>query len=493
MCSVKTDYRTDYRFMLEYIADKCSDLLFQIDSPVIQNFEVSYEKNGDLIYQRFSFVKAYISSDEFKEAVQSIIKSPTTCWEEEYISTPSSRLSKIGRSESRQIVASSKRLSLCSSHPLYRSGAFSSFPSHIKTKHKRESVDTNENRFVKYVLENLLQFFESCVELFSVYPQSLKEAKYLRDLLAQFLSHNFFKQVGKLTIAHFNSPILQRKYAYKTVLNMWLKFELTSQLTWSGGDDVYQAGKRDVAQLYEYWVFFVLLEIISKHFDIPIQEYESLFNMNNGLSLSLKQGKTTALNGTYNSGSRQFNICLYYNRSFSGGNSFPDAGSWTINMRPDYTLSIWPIELSEKEAEVQEEMVHIHFDAKYKIANAYDLFKADLDLDKEYTENKKGIYKQIDLIKMHAYKDAIRRSEGAYIIYPGDEPKSLKGFHEIIPGLGAFPLKPSLRGEGYSELAVFIESVIQHLKNRASQREHKAYHTYHIYKDSEDKIGRAHV
>jgi predicted component of viral defense system (DUF524 family) len=39
----------------------------------------------------------------------------------------------------------------------------------------------------------------------------------------------------------------------------------------------------------------------------------------------------------------------------------------------------------------------------------------------EKAENRKGIYKNADLLKMHAYKDAIRRTGGAYVLYPGDK------------------------------------------------------------------------
>ena len=41
---------------------------------------------------------------------------------------------------------------------------------------------------------------------------------------------------------------------------------------------------------------------------------------------------------------------------------------------------------------------------------------------------------------MHAYKDAIRRSGGAYILYPGktESKTNFQGFHEIIPGVGKF-------------------------------------------------------
>ena len=43
--------------------------------------------------------------------------------------------------------------------------------------------------------------------------------------------------------------------------------------------------------------------------------------------------------------------------------------------------------------------------------------------NEEKSENRKGIYKNADLLKMHAYKDAIRRTGGAYVLYPGDKSK----------------------------------------------------------------------
>ena len=79
-----------------------------------------------------------------------------------------------------------------------------------------------------------------------------------------------------------------------------------------------------------------------------------------------------------------------------------------------FFLAFWNF---RKEAERQELIVHVHFDAKYKIANLTDFIEQNntKDLDKK-KENKKGIYKNADLIKMHAYKDAIRRTGGACFI-----------------------------------------------------------------------------
>ena len=77
---------------------------------------------------------------------------------------------------------------------------------------------------------------------------------------------------------------------------------------------------------------------------------------------------------------------------------------------------------------------------------------------------------------MHAYKDAIRRTGGAYILYPGtDQKEPMKGFHEIIPGLGAFTVRPSKDDDGTQFLRKFISDIVIHLRNRVSQRERFSY------------------
>jgi len=165
-------------------------------------------------------------------------------------------------------------------------------------------------------------------------------------------------------------------------------------------------------------------------------------------------------------------------------------------MRPDFTLSFWPEGFSLDEAESQELAVHIHFDAKYRVENITELFgDADDDLSEEKAQQKRGNYKRADLLKMHAYRDAIRRSEGAYILYPGgaNGPARFQGFHEILPGLGAFSLKPGEGGEavGLQHLSQFVDEVIAHVCNRATAREQTSYHCFHVYRAEETAGGAA--
>jgi predicted component of viral defense system (DUF524 family) len=311
----------------------------------------------------------------------------------------------------------------------------------------------------------------------------------IRDLESQ-LHHTVFRGISRPTTLKLNSPVLQRKEGYREVLRVWLMFDLAAKLIWKGGDEIYSGGKKDIATLYEYWLFFKLLDLFQSIFQIEPKDISDLIKETpDGLNLQIKQGKFTALFGNYDSGTRKLNIRFNYNRSFSGRKTYPDPGSWTTTLRPDYTLTIWPFGISEPEAEKQELIIHVHFDAKYKIANLADFLEqnTDNDLDEEKVENRKGIYKNADLLKMHAYKDAIRRTGGAYVLYPGDKSIKQKGFHEIIPGLGAFAVKPSKTDSGTGELKAFILEVIEHFINRASQREKIAYRTFDIFKNPPEK------
>lgn len=167
---------------------------------------------------------------------------------------------------------------------------------------------------------------------------------------------------------------------------------------------------------YRFGYVCQLMECVSEVFNVPTVEKKCLISKDDdGINLELRQGHTKMIHGTTTAGNRRLNVSLYYNRTFSHTDDIYSSGSWTMNMRPDYTLSIWPGEISEAEAERKDAIVHIHFDAKYRL-NRIIIEDKEIDLDaeeKELQEEKenreKDIYKRGDLLKMHAYKDAIRR------------------------------------------------------------------------------------
>ena len=485
--SVKSGYRDDYRDMLELITEKCTDLLLQANSPISQHFEIDYTKDSRTLYQKFSFIKSVIDTDEFSEAVHRIVSSPVTKWTETIEEKDIRNARRFSNESIKEILRGSKRTKLPDTHYLKIYG-IETLPKRITTIRKADSVDTHENRFIKHALETFLKFCTDLNNLAKEYGhiKMENESEIMIRELESHLHHTIFKDISRPTTLKLNSPVLQRKEGYREVLRVWLMFDLAAKLIWNGGDDVYSGGKKDIALLYEYWLFFKLLDLFQNIFEIEPKDISELIKETpDGLNLQIKQGKFTALHGVYDSGSRKLNIRFNYNRSFIGKKSYPYSGSWTTTLRPDYTLSFWPYGISEAEAEIQELIVHLHFDAKYKIANLTNFLEQgnESNLDEEKVENRKGVFKNADLLKMHAYKDAIRRTGGAYVLYPGDKSINQKGFHEIIPGLGAFPVKPSKTKSGIGELKAFILEIIEHFVNRASQREKIAYRTFDIYKN----------
>lgn len=494
-------YRENYRFMLKDITDKCTELLMQLNSPVEQNFETDFSRDNETIYQRFSFINTIIQNKDFEEAVLKIIASPRTNWDTEEEVVDIRRIKRFNNATIKQITAGSNRIPLQTSHPLYKAG-IQSIPNKINSFRKIEHTDTAENRFIKHALEVFLRFAEDCQLFFKDkgHARPSIEASNLVTKLDGYLSQSFFKDISRPTSLKLNSPVLQRKSGYREILSAWLQFDLAAKLVWKGGDDVYKAGKRDIAVLYEYWLFFTLYDLIKNKFNLNNHSHNErpydhlIVPTNDGLNVMVKSGKHTALEGVYDLDNRKLNIKFSYNRTFSGGKEYDHkvAGSWTKALRPDYTLSIWPADIKETIAEEQELIVHIHFDSKYKVdhfnvkvENEPDLETEEKELEEEKTEERKGIYKNADLLKMHAYKDAIRRTGGAYILYPGTENQiPLRGFHEIIPGLGAFSIRPAKDKSGIKELGSFIDSVINHFLDRASQRENISNKAYQIYKQN---------
>ncbi len=493
--SIKADYRSEYRKMLEDITEECTDLLMIHSSPVTQRYTVNYEGKSTTLYQRFAFVKSIVDSDEFRNAVHRIITMPVTSWTHKTENIDIRRSRHISPSQIRQIASRNDRTNLPSKHPLRELAGIQSVPSYLTSKTKIDTVDTPENRFVKHVLQEFQRFcglvcrhIESNEAAIEKRPYIYQEALTLEEQFGAYLNHNMFREISRPDSLPLNSPVLQRKEGYREILRVWLMFDLAAKLIWDGFDqDQYQAGKRDVATLYEYWLFFKMLKLVQDTFKLKAKNTKDLIKeTSDGLGIQLKAGKHVAVEGDFTYKKRHLKIKFSYNRTFTNSN-YPKGGSWTKQMRPDYTLSLWPADFSEKKAEEQELIVHIHFDAKYKVEGLkYLIDDTDTDLTKEKNEQKEGTYKRADLLKMHAYKDAIRRTAGAYILYPGTEEYSRKGFHEIIPGLGAFPVSPSNNGQGLNEIKSFIIEVLDHYSNRASQREELSYHTYEVNKDNID-------
>lgn len=489
--SIKTDYRSEYRLMLKEIAEHSTELLLQYTSPVAQHFTIDYSEDAATLYQRFAFVKSILESREFEEAVFRILSSPHTAWKKTRENKDIRSIGRTNRSVIRQLIQPGNRMKLPETHSLRNK--IGSVPKKVIGTSKEDTIDTPENRFIKYALSSFTKLCGDFKLASTKGHRLFKEAENLESKLEEILARDFFSDISQPQTLPLNSPTLQRREGYREVLKSWLMLNLAAMLTWEGGEDVYSGNKRDVASLYEYWVFFKLLEIVENVFEVDSIPINNLMEVSRDkLTLKLKKGQYIPLKGTCEKYSRKFNVELSFNKHFSGSKKYPEAGSWSSPMRPDYTLSLWPDPLSKRQAEHEELIIHVHFDAKYKIKNLTSLYDlgAESEDDIESSSEDRTFdnrFKRADLLKMHAYKDAIRRTSGAYVLYPGDINQQVQGFHEVVPGLGAFTLKPSEKSDGSKELRHFLKDVLNHFLNRTSQREKISFYKYDTYKSKPSK------
>ncbi len=509
--SIKMDYRTHYRSMLKDIAERATELVMSKNRFAQQSFRPDVSEPAKTLYERFAFVKALVEGEGFDLAVAKIVSNPLLGRTEDREESSIRRPGLLSGGMVRQLATGGNRIAVPAGSPLRR--VADSLPARIRRPCLRETADIPENRFVKYVLQSFLDFADEMEARGAATADGealRREAHTLGETLETRLSDPFFRELSPLRAIPLSSPALQRREGYREILRAWLFFDAAASLAWSGGDDVYAGGKRNVAQLYEYWLFFKMLDWVCDAFDVrPKGGLESLLQPVPGtgrLELALRSGRHSPVDAVSTLGPRPIHVRFSYNRTFGRRKGLADAGSWSLRMRPDYTLSLWPEDIGETEAERLGLAVHLHFDAKYRkrtLREILDVDDPDLPEDGDWEsmseedrnresekENRRkaeedaGVCKRADLLKMHAYNDAIRRTYGSYVLYPGesdDQRIPLRRYHEIIPGLGAFCVRPPDGGTGGGSAPAvldFLRDIQREMQKRTTQRERSAVHRH---------------
>jgi uncharacterized protein len=313
--------------------------------------------------------------------------------------------------------------------------------------------------------------------------RGLREVAAVLSQLNGYLGAPLLADVSPLRQIPSSNPVMSRKEGYRDIYSAHIQSEMAAKLAWNGGEDVYGAGQRNVAALYEYWVFLQLANIVSRLCDRPFDLSQLFEVQQSGLNLTLARTAERALAGRVTRQGRVLDVQLWFNRTFSSDDSA--TGSWTRAMRPDCSLLLQPAQTMGTDYR----SIWVHFDAKYRAEELVDVLGGRVDsLDAADDSDTPGRSeaRRSDLLKMHAYRDSIRRSAGAYVVYPGTEQQECREYHELLPGLGAFGLTPSLAGPpaGEAGLHRFLEDVLTHATSQVSQHERERFWTDESYQQS---------
>ena len=285
---------------------------------------------------------------------------------------------------------------------------------------------------------------------------------FFNEEIVYYLSNKLFGDIGTLDYIPFNSQVLQKREGYRDIFQFFLMFEFSFKLSWDELNNQFKGFEKKLSELYEYWCYFKILKVLNE-MSISKVDFEDVFEINkNNWSMDIKRGHKSIKKFKLNLFDQDIFIELFYNKTFSNNTKYR---SYSLAFRPDYSLLIY----------LNGERYFIHFDAKYRseldVINFYNKIqdKTFSEVENEVNnrdsnENKYRIFKNGDIYKMHTYKDSILKTEGSYVLYPGNVHKLFKEDNDlIIPSVGAFPLAPGNGGEEEYNLSIFIKNVIRSL------------------------------
>lgn len=494
----KINYLSEFQTLLNEVAEELAELLLQYDSPLSFAFElsdVSSSNDAALLFQ----MRHIMNPQNLPVAVDEVLTRFHSRLIERSGPQP---ISGVEEPQTDILIDELDLSVLGSGGPLAR--LFRGYtPREVAVAESFETVDTPENRYVKFFLEECSLLCQKLAQRLDARrkPAAAREAREWAGQIEEMLGHRQWSEVGVLRQFPSNSQVLQKRRGYRDILKFDLTLRLGLELSWKRGDhfaDGLLGDVRPVNEIYEYWCFFVLRRLLAEMCETEIAGNGSFIAVAaDGLQVRLEKGKRSRVSFVYRtSGTRRLQVCLFYNRRFKRP-SRPLAtwdGSYTAFFDPDYSMLLTVHDGGETRRH------WLHFDAKYRleIADVETLFKtaeqaAPEEEDEEeitaYDREIERIHKRDDLFKMHTYRDGILSSRGAYILFPGDgaglrqsgkhqnlfvrHPSAFDGAPEhSFPSVGAFDLCPGRDSMQIAAMRDFLQGVFDTiLKSGAYQEE----------------------
>ena len=295
---------------------------------------------------------------------------------------------------------------------------------------KRITYDTNENRFVKFILKSTIRKIEDFLNRYInstvvVEENIIVKANEMISSIRGVLNTSFLREVSDFNTLPSMSLVFSMAPGYRELY----KYYLMMHRGLAVNGDIFRISVKDTAQLYEYWCFIKLFSILKKEYKLISPDVIKVDN--SGITVSLVKGCKSEVRFINPKTGEQ--IRLVYNPA--------ESKTQTVNQKPDNVL-----ELEKLGTEVAYKYV---FDAKYRIENNPS--------NAFYPDNNPGP-KVDDINTMHRYRDSIvyenklskftfeKTMFGAYILFPYAEEELYKEhrFYKSIEtvNIGGLPFLP---------------------------------------------------
>lgn len=417
-----------------------------------------------LLYQQFAILQSLILGSDLAWAIAQILSDPHRAWESDLEPRAPGRPLRGSSRLGSQLARPGPRV-------VTSRGPLPSMPRTLLVERSEETVDTIANQFARFVLERWRSIAAEVVAQADALGGAAKrrgveQAADLAATLDEFLTAPLFREVSRLSVFPGDNQVLRRREGYRQLYAAWALVEGTVGLE-IDLEDPLLVSRKSIATLYEYWTFTRLARAVADACGGGSVADEFFQPSATGMSLVLKAGATKRLTFTAIVSGDSVLVDLFFNRNFDG------QSSWTRAMRPDASLVV---------RRPGGEEVWLHFDAKYRVDWTVPFETGDVDAE-EQSERSSGTSKRTDLLKMHAYRDAIRNSAGSYVLFPGSEPKEFAfAKDEFLPGLGAFPLRPHASQRDTAVLTDFVGRAVRHVAAAGTRHQRATYWSARAYR-----------
>lgn len=490
----KLRYFEEFKSLLDDLAEKAAELLLSYDSPVSLSFQVADDLAENEAALHF-MMRHVMARRALPTSIEEILEQPHARLVERVELTS---IEEILEAEADLIADELDYAELRASGPLAR--LFHGFtPMSLPQRESYESRDTPENRYAKAFLEYcglVARRLEGSLAKLGR-RVSAREARAWAVSVDEALQHGMWREVGPLTQIPENSQTLLRKRGYKDLLRYDLSLRMAMGLSWKEStqlSDGLYGDIRPVNQIYEYWCFFCLREILLS-LCVEIGGGDFLVVSKDGLKVRLAKGARSECRFEFigNNGA-VVHVSLFFNRRFHRPRVSQLAweGSYTAYFDPDFS-----IKLTRAAADAPSHW--LHFDAKYRLERQQTetLFEepscTEQDADAaDYNSEMARVHKLEDLFKMHTYRDGILGTRGAYVLFPGDgvggivsmpkpnlfvrNPAAFGGAGpNRIPSVGAFDLAPGGDAAQTQAIASLLISALQEVSESTAYIEERGH------------------
>lgn len=443
--SHKLDSKGFDNLLLE-ISARIANLPFDVNSPTFVPFSRDVTDERDRLYQAFVYLRwaMWSSSPSLFESWATISADPhRVLVREERRETPWDARGVTPRTLERiashpedwvELDSDSPLSSTALARALTDDSGRAHFPREVVEVIAEPTLDTPENRFARHFLSTAHELVERFLVVLGQQSAVDLDLTADADKLAQELrvmqQAPFLREVGDLRSFPAQSQVLQKRTGYRELLLHFHALSLASRYPISAADLTRIIETKSASLLYEYWCFFEMAEQIRRlglrplH-GVPVRGGEMSATLNEGIKLVFEDG-----------------VELHYNRSFSRSNT--QWRSYSVTLRPDIVLKVG-------------DTLHL-FDAKFRIDRwAVEDFEPDAAAN-EAVENDDRAgrasaiwWKNADIHKMHAYRDALG-CDGANVatvrvLYPGTQEVFYPSQPGGVEGVGAVPLMPGGRAD----------------------------------------------